>query len=137
MSIYAHKTDIGAARQAYAMIEGQGLKIVAFTLGDGGHNNLNGNPITVDRSVSSLPSQIFGPSYNVENSIIDTTSVQVVCTLLAGQIAGSEKLSNIGLIAEIVSEDSDNGKTFLFAIANFSEITRQAGKRKFTIVINN
>jgi hypothetical protein len=134
--ITVYKTDLGAARQSNAMINGKALKFVAFSVGSGGHNPTTGNPITVNRSNTTLPGKLFGPSYNVEQSIVDETTIQLKCYLLTGEASGTE-ISNIGIIAQVVSSDTDNGQEFLYAIANFSPISRVPGKLTFTIEFAN
>ena len=56
--ITAHKTNLGAFKQSYALTNGYEIRIVGFTIGNGGHNPLNNNPISVNRNVSILPNQI-------------------------------------------------------------------------------
>ena len=136
--ITAHKTNIGASKQDYAMTNGFALEIVGFCIGDGGHNPLNGNPITVDRNVSSLP----GLKYKVDNSeavsvsVIDKTSIQVECSLRAGEAVGID-YSNLGLFAKVVDDSTEPKESFLYAIANFSKMTREEGSLKFIVKIYN
>jgi hypothetical protein len=134
--ILAHKTDVGATREAYSIMNGWSIKIVGFCLGDGGHNPLTGNPIAVDRSVSVLPGLLYGTSYDVESTILDSDTIQVNCTLSTGQAIGIE-MSDIGLVARIVTDDEDNGKEFLYAVANFPLQARENGNLTIQIKLNN
>jgi len=134
--ILAHKTDVGATRESYSIMNGWSIKIVGFCLGDGGHNPLTENPIAVDRSVSVLPGLLYGTSYEVESTILDSDTIQVNCYLKSGQAIGI-KISNIGLIAQIVTDDEDNGKEFLYAIANFPLQERENGNLTIQVKLNN
>lgn len=134
--ITAHKTNIGASKQGYAMTNGFALEIVGFCIGNGGHNPLNGNPITVDRNVSSLPGLIYGPVYNVVTSVIDSTTLQIECSLRAGEAVGVE-FSNLGLLARVIDDNQSSNSDFLYAIANFSKMTREEGVLKLIVKIYN
>lgn len=133
--ITAHKTNIGASKQGYAMTNGFALEIVGFCIGDGGHNVETGNPLTVDRNVTVLPELIYGPVYNVSVSVIDSTTLKVECTLRAGEAVGVS-YSNLGLIAKVV-DNSGSDSEFLYAVANFSELVREEGILKFTVKLYN
>lgn len=129
--ITAHKTNLGAFKQSYALTNGHEIKIVGFTIGSGGHNPLNNNPISVDRNVSVLPNQLYQSS-NVSISLVDSTTLKIECRLLNGECT-DVSLSNIGLIAKI--DDSD--EEFLYAIANFSKIDREVGNLNFIIYLHS
>lgn len=132
--ITAHKTDVGASMQARSMLEGFSFEIVGFSVGNGGCDS-NGNPITVDRRATELPSIIYGPVYNVTPSLNSTTSILVKCVLRAGEMVGVS-YSNIGLIAR-VSSGPDEGSEFLYAIANFAESYRSQGVLTFNVRLYN
>ena len=129
--ITAHKTNLGAFKQSYALTNGHEIKIVGFTIGSGGHNPLNNNPISVDRNVSVLPNQLYQSS-NVSVCIVNSTTLKIECRLLNGECT-DVSLSNIGLIAKI--DDSD--EEFLYAIANFSKIDREVGNLNFIIYLHS
>lgn len=132
--INAHKTNLGAYKQAYAITNGYAIEIIGFCIGNGGHNPLNGNPVSVDRNVSVLPNQLY-KSENVSVSVVDSTTLKVECTLVNGECTGVS-ISNIGLLAKVVGDDREESE-FLYAIANFSESDREEGNLKFIINIHN
>lgn len=132
--ITAHKTNLGAFKQSYALTNGYEIKIVGFTVGNGGHNPLNNNPISVNRNVSILPNQIY-QSNNVSISVVDSTTLKIECFLLNGECT-DVSLSNIGLIAKVVDDDNSD-EEFLYAIANFSKIDREIGNLKFIIYLHS
>lgn len=134
--ITVYKTTIGASKQSIAMTKGKAIQLVAFSIGNGGHNPITGNPITVDRGNTDLPGLLFGPSYNVELSIKNETTLQLKGTLLPGEASGTQ-ISNLGVYARIISDDEYNGQEFLYAIANFSPISRTPGTITFTVEFNN
>lgn len=130
--ITVYKTDVGATRQAYSLLNGKSMTFIGFALGNGGHNTTNGNPKTVDRSDTSLKGKLFGISDNFEQSIVNGTTIQLKCKLRSGEASGTE-ISNLGIYAQ-VSGETDN---FLYAISNFAVITRGTATMTFTIKFSN
>ena len=128
--INAHKTDLGASKQGYAMTNGYSFKIVGFCVGNGGHNPLNGNPISVDRSVTTLPNLIY-TSHRIEVGLIDSKTIEVKCTLMDGECVGAS-ISNLGILASV-----DNDSEFLYAVSNFAMVDRGSGDLTFVLNLQN
>jgi hypothetical protein len=128
--INAHKTDFGASKQGYAMTNGYSFKIVGFCVGNGGHNPLNDNPISVDRSVTTLPNLIY-TSHRISIELIDLKTIKMECTLVEGECEGAN-LSNLGILASTSDDDSE----FLYAIANFA-LMDKVGDTSFILSLQN
>jgi hypothetical protein len=133
ISVIATVTDIGRNRLADMTISGRGFQIVSFVVGSGGHDpNDPTIALTPDPTVSTLPSQTFGPKLLVQNNPPYTgVLVSEFCpqfTALLDYTEANGELSNIGLIAEIVFSEIPSdplvGSPFLFAVGNRPLITK-------------
>ena len=128
--IPAYKTNIGANKQSYCMINGLSMKFVGFQIGTGGCRD--GQPLTVNRNNTFLPGLVaeFDES-QVTTELAGGTAIRITCTVPGGTLA-TNVVSNIGVLAQVIGEQG----TFLYAISNFSEVAVN-GQLSFSITINN
>lgn len=114
--IQAYKTDIGAAKQAYCMVNGKSLRFIGFQVGTGGERD--GQVLTVNRSDTILPGKVaeFDSDYITIN-LINGTSVRIDCKFESSLIA-ADAVSNVAIVAEVVGEPG----TFLYCIGNFHSL---------------
>lgn len=125
----AYKTNIGATKQAYCMLNAKSMKFVGFQLGNGGVRD--DQILTVDRNTTVLPGLVgeFSSEY-MTTKLGSGTSIKIVCNIPSG--IASDYVSNIGLLAQIVGEED----VFLYAISNFPK-QNTSNKLSFTITLNN
>lgn len=128
--IPAYKTNVGANKQSYCMINGLSMTFVGFQIGTGGCRD--GQPLTVNRNNTSLPGLVAEfDSSQVTVELASGTAIRVTCIVPGGTLA-TNVVSNIGIIAKVVGEPG----TFLYAISNFSEVPVN-GQLSFSITLNN
>jgi hypothetical protein len=124
-----YKTDLGASKQAYCMINGKSIKFVGFQIGDGGCRN--GQVLTVNRSDTILSNKIAEfDENNMTVEVVDGISIKITCSFQASEVA-SNTISNIGIIAQVVGEN----EPFLYCIGNFTQIP--VGDISISVTINN
>ena len=125
-----YKTDTGASKQAYCMINGKSLRFIGFQIGNGGVRN--GQVLTVNRSDSILRNMIreFDENY-ISTEIVDGVSIRIKCSMSSSEVASNE-ISNIGILAEVVGEPG----SFLYCIGNFKSMP-VTGEITISVTINN
>lgn len=121
-AIIASLTDVARTKFADMLAVGRSFTVTDFVTGQGGHDLSDPSvALSPDASVTTLPSQTFGPKNVASKTLISPTCVEILATLEATEGVGP--LSNIGLIATVnfspIIADPLLGTTFLFAIANF------------------
>lgn len=128
--IPAYKTNIGASKQSYCMLNAKSIKFVGFQVGNGGCRD--GQILTVDRNTTTLQDLVseFGED-DISVELYNSTAIKITCNIRSGTLA-SNTVSNLGILAKVVGEDS----TFLYAISNFSEVPVN-GRLSFSIILNN
>ena len=119
-SVVTVVTNTAKQKISEMILNGKGFKIIEFETGEGGHDPLNSNlALTPDPTLTELPSKTFGPKA-IEDAVIDSFNVAITVKLEESEAIGN--MSNLGLIAEIVSSptvgDPDIGTKFLFSIGN-------------------
>lgn len=121
-AIVASITDTARAKFAEMLAVGRAFTITDFVVGSGGHDP--GDPavaLTPDPTVTSLPSQTFGPKNITSKSLISPFCVEYICDVDYTEAVGA--VSNVGLIAKFtyspIVGDPLVGTTFLFAVGNF------------------
>jgi hypothetical protein len=132
ISVIAAITDVARQYMALQTISGLGIEVTSFVIGSGGSDP--GDPtvaLSPDPSVSTLPSQTFGPKAVVPNGIYTGVLTTPNCPQFTGLLDYTEAngaISNVGLIAEIVSSQTPNdpliGTTYLYAIGNRPLVTK-------------
>jgi len=128
--IPAYKTNGGATKQSYCMLNGKSMQFVGFQIGNGGCRD--GQVLTVNRNVDTLPNLITTfDEDSIKTEIINGKSIRITCTVSSGTIAANY-VSNIGILARVTGETS----SFLYAVSNFSEIP-VSGELSFAITLNN
>lgn len=124
-----YKTDLGASKQAYCMLNGKSMKFIGFQLGDGGFRN--GQTLTVNRSDTILSNKVAEfDENNMTVEVVNGVSIKITCSFTASEVA-SNTISNIGIIAQIVGEN----EPFLYCIGNFTQIP--VGDISISVTINN
>jgi hypothetical protein len=141
-AIIATITDTARSKFADMLQMGRSFTITDFSTGEGGHDS--GDPaiaLTPDPTATSLPLQSFGPKSIASKTLISPFCVEYLCGLNALEAVGP--LSNIGLWAKFtyspIPGDTlvTEGKTFLFAIANFPLVVKtDAETRSISIQVN-
>lgn len=125
-----YKTDIGAAKQSYCMLNGKSLKFVGFQVGTGGERD--GQILTVNRSDTILQGKVaeFIDENMIEVESLDGVSIKITCRFSSANVAADE-VSNIGILAQVVGEPS----TFLYCIGNFHSLA--VNNVAISVTINN
>jgi hypothetical protein len=126
ISVITALTEIGRNRIADMTVSGRGFQIVAFVVGSGGADPSDPTvPLSPDPTVTSLPSQTFGPKLltlptpgQPFTGVLSTP----FCPLFTGLLDfpdANGSISNYGLIGQITSSLVPNdpliGTQFLFA----------------------
>lgn len=121
-SIIATITDTGRAKFAEMLQVGRAFTVTDFATGEGGHDPGDVTiALTPDPTVTTLPSQTFGPKPLTDKILKTPYCVQYQADLTKLEAIGL--LSNIGLIATYTYSPIPNdpllGTSFLFAVGNF------------------
>lgn len=125
-----YKTDIGAAKQSYCMLNGKSLKFVGFQVGTGGERD--GQILTVNRSDTILQGKVaeFIDENMIDFESLDGVSIKITCRFSSANVA-SDTVSNIGILAQVVGEPA----TFLYCIGNFHSLA--VNNISISVTINN
>lgn len=137
--ITATLTDVARTKLADMLANGRSFIVDSFVTGEGGHNP--GDPaeaLTPDPSVTTLPSQTFGPKAISSSTLASPFCVNFICDLDTVEAVGP--LSNIGLYATVnyspIPGDPLVGTTFLYAIGNMPlQIKTDAETKSFSISV--
>lgn len=125
-----YKTDLGAAKQSYCMLNEKSLKFVGFQVGNGGERD--GQILTINRSDTVLQGKVaeFLDENMMDIEPVNGHSIKITCRFSSANVA-STYVSNIGILAQVVGESS----TFLYCIGNFHSL--EVNNIAISVTINN